>query len=207
MRSIGNACDIEVGEPLVPLTWHTAKKQPYPTLTRRMQFYIDHDWYFELEEHLPTHKDCPTSGGNYPLQVTGGHARWSIHSDWVDDALILALQRGEPVLFINRDDAAARGILDNDVVEAFNDVASFRVQAIVSAGVRPGQAIIYHAWENYQFAGWDHFKSVMAAPLNPIELVGDYGHIRPDPLIAIPGQSDRDTRVEIKKAERDVRIT
>jgi DMSO reductase family type II enzyme molybdopterin subunit len=28
MRSIGNACDIEVGEPLVPLTWHTAKKQP-----------------------------------------------------------------------------------------------------------------------------------------------------------------------------------
>ncbi|MBI2367286.1 MAG: molybdopterin-dependent oxidoreductase, partial [Deltaproteobacteria bacterium] len=48
MRSIGNACDIEVGEPLVPLTWHTAKKEPYPTLTRRMQFYIDHDWYFEL---------------------------------------------------------------------------------------------------------------------------------------------------------------
>jgi hypothetical protein len=40
----------------------------------------------------------------------------------------------------------------------------------------------------------------MAAPLNPIELVGDYGHIRPDPLIAIPGQSDRDTRVEIRKA-------
>jgi DMSO reductase family type II enzyme molybdopterin subunit len=207
MRSIGNACDIEVGEPLVPLTWHTAKKQPYPTLTRRMQFYIDHDWYLELEEHLPTHKDCPTAGGNYPLQVTGGHARWSIHSDWVDDALILALQRGEPALFINRDDAAARGILDNDVVEAFNDVASFRVQAIVSAGVRPGQAIIYHAWENYQFAGWGHFKSVMAAPLNPIELVGDYGHIRPDPLIAMPGQSDRDTRVEIKKAGRDTRMS
>jgi len=203
MRSIGNACDIEVGEPLVPLTWHTAKKEPYPTLTRRMQFYIDHDWYFELEEYLPTHKDCPTSGGNYPLQVTGGHARWSIHSDWVDDTLILALQRGEPVLFINRDDAAARGISDNDVVEAFNDVASFRAQAIVSAGVRPGQAIIYHAWENYQFAGWGHFKSVMAAPLNPIELVGDYGHIRPDPLIAMPGQSDRDTRVEIKKVGRD----
>ncbi len=199
MRSIGNACDIEVGEPLVPLTWHTAKKQPYPTLTRRMQFYIDHDWYFELEEHLPTHKDCPTSGGNYPLQVTGGHARWSIHSDWVDDALMLALQRGEPVLFMNLRDAASRGISDDDIVEAFNDVASFQARAVVSPGVRPGQAIIYHAWENYQFAGWDHFKSVMAAPLNPIELVGDYGHIRPDPLIAMPGQSDRDTRVEIRK--------
>ncbi len=204
MRSIGNACDIEVGEPLVPLTWHTAKKEPYPTLTRRMQFYIDHDWYFELGEHLPTHKDCPTSGGNYPLQVTGGHARWSIHSDWVDDALILALQRGEPVLFMNSKDAASREISDDDIVEAFNDVASFRARAVVSPGVRPGQAIIYHAWENYQFAGWGHFKSVMAAPLNPIELVGDYGHIRPDPLIAMPGQSDRDTRVEIKKAGTEV---
>lgn len=200
MRSIGNACDLKVGEPLVPLTWHVAKKEPYPTLTRRMQFYIDHDWYLELEEHLPTHKDCPTAGGNYPLQVTGGHARWSIHSDWVDDALILRLQRGEPVLFMNTNDAAARAISDDDVVEAFNDVASFRARAIVSASVRPGQAIIYHSWENYQFEGWGHFKSVMAAPLNPIELVGDYGHIRPDALIAIPGQSDRDTRVEVRRA-------
>ena len=47
----------------------------------------------------------------------------------------------------------------------------------------------------------------MAAPLNPIELVGDYGHIRADPLIAIPGLSDRDTRVEIKKVGRDVRMS
>ena len=200
MRSIGNACDLKVGEPLVPLTWHVAKKEPYPTLTRRMQFYIDHDWYLELEEHLPTHKDCPRAGGNYPLQVTGGHARWSIHSDWVDDALILQLQRGEPVLFMNTKDAAARNISDNDVVEAYNDVASFRARAIVSASVRPGQTIIYHCWENYQFEGWNHFKSVMAAPLNPIELVGDYGHIRPDALIAMPGQSDRDSRVEVRKA-------
>ena len=78
---------------------------------------------------------------------------------------------------------------------------SFRAKAIVSASVRPGQAIIYHAWENYQFEGGGHFKSVMAAPLNPIELVGDYGHIRPDALIAMPGQSDRDTRVEVRKLE------
>ncbi|MBI2088791.1 MAG: molybdopterin-dependent oxidoreductase [Deltaproteobacteria bacterium] len=202
MRSIGNACDMEVGEPLVPLTWHTKKKQPYPTLTRRIQFYIDHDWYFELEEHLPTHKDCPKAGGDYPLQVTGGHARWSIHSDWVDDALILGLQRGEPVLFVNSRDAASRGIVDGDDIEVFNDAASFRAQAVVSAAARPGQVIIYHAWENYQFDGWRHFKSVMVSPMNPIELVGDYGHIRPDPLICMPGQNDRDTRVEIRRAER-----
>ena len=199
MRSLGNACDIEVGEPLVPLTWHVQKKAPYPTLTRRIQFYIDHAWYLELDEHLPTHKDCPKAGGDYPLQVTGGHARWSMHSDWIDDSILLALQRGEPVAFVSAKDAQSRGIADGEFVEVYNDVGNFRIQAVVSSAVRPGQVIIYHAWENYQFEGWRHFKSVMASPLNPIELVGGYAHIRPDPIICSPGLSDRDTRVEVRK--------
>ncbi|MBI4529362.1 MAG: molybdopterin-dependent oxidoreductase [Deltaproteobacteria bacterium] len=200
MRSIGNACDINPGDPLVPLTWHTEKKQPYPTLTRRIQFYIDHDWYLELGEHLPTHKDCPKAGGDYPLQVTGGHARWSIHSDWIDDSIILALQRGEPLIYLSANDARAREVRDGDFVEVHNDVGDFAARAVVSPGVRDGQVIIYHGWENYQFDQWHHFKSVMASPMNPIELVGGYGHIRPDPVICSPGMSDRDTRVEIRKA-------
>jgi DMSO reductase family type II enzyme molybdopterin subunit len=198
IRSIGNACDLKEGEPIVPLTWHTQKKEPYPTLTRRLQFYIDHDWYRELDEHLPTHKDCPTAGGDYPLQVTGGHARWSIHSDWVDDSVILSLQRGEPVAFMSVRDAETRGVHDGEFVELYNDVGNFRIQAVVSPAVRPGQVIIYHAWENYQFEGWRHFKSVMPSPLNPIELVGGYGHIRPDPVTCSPGPSDRGSRVDIR---------
>jgi DMSO reductase family type II enzyme molybdopterin subunit len=199
LRSVGNACDMKAGEPLVPLTWHTEKKEPYPTLTRRMQFYIDHDWYLELDEHLPTHKDCPAAGGDYPLQVTGGHARWSMHSDWVDDAVILGLQRGEPVAFISAKDADSREIRDGEFVELHNDVASFRILVAVSAAVRPGQVIIYHAWENYQFEGWRHFKNVMPGPPNPIEFAGGYGHIRPDAVTLSPGPSDRGTRVDMRK--------
>ena len=199
IRSIGNACDLELGEPLVPLTWHVEKKEPYPTLTRRLQFYIDHDWYLELDEHLPTHKDCPTAGGDYPLKITGGHARWSIHSDWIDDSIILSLQRGEPVALISATDAEMRGVSDGEFVELYNDVGGFRIQVMVSPGVRPGQVIIYHAWENYQFDGWRHFKSVMPAPLNPIGLVGGYGHIRPDPVTCSPGPTDRGSRVEMRK--------
>jgi DMSO reductase family type II enzyme molybdopterin subunit len=199
MRSIGNACDIVPGEPLVPLTWHTDKKEPYPTLTRRIQFYIDHDWFLELDEHLPTHKDCPKAGGDYPLQMTGGHARWSIHSDFVDDSIILALQRGEPALLVSADDAEARGVRDGEYVDVYNDVADFRCRVMVSPGVRPGQVIIYHGWENYQFQDWHPFKGVMASPMNPIELVGGYGQLRRDPIVGAPGLSDRDTRVEIRR--------
>jgi DMSO reductase family type II enzyme molybdopterin subunit len=200
VRSLGNACDMEVGEPLVPLTWHTEKKEPYPTLTRRIQFYIDQDWYIELGEELPTHKDCPKAGGDYPLQITGGHARWSMHSDWIDDSIILGLQRGEPVAFVSAEDAQSRGVKDGEIVELYNDVGNFRIQAAASPSVRPGQVIIYHAWENYQFDGWHHFKTVMPAPLNPIEMVGGYGHVRPDVVSLSPGPSDRGTRVEMRKA-------
>jgi len=200
MRSIGNTCDIVPGEPVVPLTWHTERKDPYPTLTRRIQFLIDHDLFRELGEDLPVHKDPPKAGGDYPLMITGGHARWSIHSDQVDESLLLQLQRGEPAMFMSAQDASTRGIRDGDVVEVRNDVASFNVHATVSPSVKTGQVIMYHSWENYQFDGWRHFKSVMASPMNPIELAGDYFQIRPITMSNYPGFSDRGTRVEVKRA-------
>jgi nitrate reductase alpha subunit len=86
-------------------------------------------------------------------------------------------------------------------VEVCNDVGTFRIQAVVSPAVRPGQVMIYHAWENYQFSGWRHFKTVMASPMNPVELAGDYFHIRPITMANYPGFSDRDTRVEIRKVQ------
>ncbi len=204
-RSIGNACDITPGETVIPFTNHIVKKEPYPTQSRRMQFYIDHELYLELGQELPVHLEGPKAGGDYPLRVTGGHARWSVQSNHIDDPILLRLQRGQPAMFMNSDDAEARGIKDGDMVEARNDLASFQSNVIVSPLVKPGQVIIYHGWENFQFPGWKHFKSVMASPLNPIELAGDTtGHIRPWSVSMYPGFSDRDTRVEVRKADGSV---
>lgn len=61
--------------------------------------------------------------------------------------------------------------------------------------------IIYHGWEN-QFDGWRHFKIVMASPADPIEWVGDYGHLRPDVAMS-PGPNDRGTPVEIRRAQEN----
>jgi DMSO reductase family type II enzyme molybdopterin subunit len=46
-----------------PLRWHTEEKVPYDTLVRRAQFYIDHEWFLEAGEELPTHKEPPAAGG------------------------------------------------------------------------------------------------------------------------------------------------
>jgi DMSO reductase family type II enzyme molybdopterin subunit len=197
--SAGNACDIKPNDTISPFTWHTEKKMVFPTLTRRMQFYIDHDLYLELGEELPVHKDPPKNGGDYPLIMTGGHTRWSIHGAWRDDALMLRQQRGQPAMYMSVADAGARGITDGDEVEVKNDIDSFRIHAKVSPAIRPGQLIVYHAWENHQFKNRRGFQNLIPSPINPIELAGGQFHLRPMFLCLQPSQNDRDTRVEVAR--------
>jgi nitrate reductase alpha subunit len=199
--NIGNAGDMTEHEPFAPQTWRTRKKVPWPTLTRRIQFYIDHPLYLELGEELPVHKDPPTSGGDFPLMMTGGHNRHSIHGSFRTNPLILQIERGEPVVCISEADAAARDISDHDLVRLHNDIGAFLVRAKVSPTVRPGQVIVYHAWENYQFQDGIGHRNVIPTPLNPVETAGGYFHIQHTPAILQPGHNDRDTRVEIVKAD------
>jgi DMSO reductase family type II enzyme molybdopterin subunit len=198
----GQASDIEPGETITPHTWHTQDKRPWPTRSGRIQFYIDHDWYLALGEALPTHKAPIKAGGDYPLTMTGGHTRWSIHSMWRTDPLMLRLQRGEPVIWVGAEDARAREIVDGDKVEVSNDVGRFFTKVKVSPAVRPGQVIMYHAWENFQFEGGMGHRNVTPSPLNPLQLVGDYPSLKPSMAIRQPGGNDRDTRVEIRKIDR-----
>ena len=76
--AITQAGDIKPNEAFVHSTWHTQDKVPYPTLVRRAQFYLDHDWFLEAGEELPTHKENPAQGGDYPFVMTSGHNRWKI---------------------------------------------------------------------------------------------------------------------------------
>jgi len=198
--NFGISTDFVAGETITPHTWRTQKKTPWPTLTRRVQFYIDQPLYMELGEELPIHKQPPKSGGDYPLMMTGGHNRHSIHATFRTNPLMLALERGEPAIFISPADAEARGIENGDSVEVHNDVGRFPVQAKVSPCVQPGQVIMYHGWENFQFAGGMGHRNVIPSPLNPVEMAGDYFHIHPMPAIMQPGQNDRETRVEVTRS-------
>ncbi len=201
VSQIGHATDFEPGETLTPNTWHTDKKQPWPTHTRRMQFYIDHDFFLELGEELPVHKDNPRIGGDYPLMMTGGHTRWSIHSSWRDETKLLRLQRGEPLLTMGADDARERGIRDGDTARVYNDVGAFEVKVKIASAVRAGQVIVYHAWEPFQFRKGQSHQGLIASPLNPIHLAGGYMQLRPSLMVGTPGCNDRGTRVDIERVD------
>ncbi|MBI4514284.1 MAG: molybdopterin-dependent oxidoreductase [Deltaproteobacteria bacterium] len=191
--------DFEPGQSVYPSQWFVEHKEPWPTLTGRQQFYLDHPWFLEMREALPVHKDPPPAGGRYPLQLSGGHTRWSIHAIWRDQPFMLQLQRGEPVIYMNDEDAAARGLRDHDRARVFNDLGEFEVIVKRSPAVRPGQIISYHAWEPYQFRGWRGHQEVVVSPLKPLHLVGDYGHLSYRMYYASPCYNPRGTAVEVQR--------
>lgn len=193
--------DMKPDEPLHPFDWFVTEKEPWPTLTGRQQFYIDHDWYLEMGEEMPVHKDPPKAGGDYPLLLTGGHTRWSIHAIWRANRLMLRLQRGEPVAYISAEDARRRGIVDHDLVWVYNDVGGFKVRAKIAPSVQPGQVVVYHAWEPYQFESWMGSQTVVASPLKPLHFVGDWGHFAYRPILAQPSHVMRAMAVEMEKVK------
>lgn len=197
---IGNSTDIEKHQTIVANSWHVQDKVPWPTLTRRLQFYIDHPFFQEMGEVLPVHKDDPPIGGDYPLRMTSGHNRWSIHAAWRDHKKLLQLQRGGPLLYISTGDARQRGIGDGDLVRVYNDIGELQIHAMPAPALKPGQVVVYHAWEPFQFKDGRSDQVLTPSPLNPIQLAGGYFHLQPMVMMGQPGCTDRGTRVEVEKA-------
>ena len=199
------ASDIEPDETFVHSTWHTQKKLPYPTLTRRAQFYIDHPWFLEAGEGFPVHKDTPKMGGDYPFVLTSGHNRWSIHSMNITNRMMLQTHRGRPHLVMNTGEAEGRGIKDEEEVRVYNDVGDFLVPVKLSPSVQPGQVICYNGWDPYQFRGWRGPMDVEPGMVKWLHLAGGYGHLRYWPLQWQPTPVDRAVRVEVEKVkEKDL---
>jgi nitrate reductase alpha subunit len=113
---------------------------------------------------------------------------------------MLRLQRGEPVLYLNRREARERAIADHDLVRVWNDLGSFLARAKLTGAIRPGQLHILHAWEPYQFRGGKSHQFLAPSPIKVTQLVGDYGHLHWGFDRYDPNQVDRDTRVDVAKA-------
>ncbi|OGO51947.1 MAG: hypothetical protein A2148_04685 [Chloroflexi bacterium RBG_16_68_14] len=197
--ALAQASDLRSDEAHAPFRWHTEKKLPFPTLTRRAQFYIDHDWFLEAGEELPVHKETPKQGGDYPFVLTSGHPRWSIHSMNMTNRIILETHRGHPFMSMNPKDARARGIEDDEEVRVYNDVSSIQIAVKISALVRPGQLIIYNGWEPYQFRQWKGAENVEPGMVKWLHLAGGYGHLRYRGIHWQPVPIDRAIHLDVEK--------
>ena len=129
---LAQASTIEPDKTHNPFRWHTEEKQPYPTLTRRAQFYIDHEWFLEAGEELPVHKENPNHGGDRRFRLISGHPRWSIHSMNMTNNIIQNTHRGEPFIILNPEDAKKNGLENGEEVRVVNDAGHLNISVKLS---------------------------------------------------------------------------
>ena len=177
------------------------EKKPYETFTGRQQFYIDHEWFIEFGETLPTYKEALSLKG-YPMRMMMGHARHGIHSTWRDESFLLSLQRGEPDIYVNPDDAKERGVIDGDMVRIYNSAGEFSAMAHVSSGIQPGMLFMYHGWDPKMFKDQKNFGEVIPTGglIKPTSMAGDYGHLGYQPLAYAPNQTYKDFTCDFEKS-------
>jgi complex iron-sulfur molybdoenzyme family reductase subunit alpha len=198
---------IEDGEAYTPWKRFVQDKEPWPTFTGRQQYYIDHDWFLDYGEELPTHKEPVElqDRAEYPLRYNTPHGRWSIHSTWRDNETMLRLQRGEPLVYLHPDDAAARGIEDGDTVRIYNDQDDLEVQAKIYPSSEPGTARMYFAWEKFQFPSRGNFNTLVPMYMKPTQLVqypedsGEHLHFFPN--YWGPTGVNSDVRVDVERID------
>ena len=75
----------------------------------------------------------------YPLHMISNQPAGKLHSqmDFAGESAHLKINGREPVL-LHPDDAASRGIRENDVVRIYNDRGATLAAAVITDGVRPG---------------------------------------------------------------------
>lgn len=200
LPALAQASDVKPDETFAPFRWQTEKKEPYPTLTRRAQFYIDHEWYLEAGEELPIHKDAPLMGGDHPFVITSGHPRAGVNGMHSTDKAMMATTRGTPVAHINDEDAAARGIENGQDIRLFNDDSSMVIQAKVTPAARPGSVIVYSGFEPYLSPDWKDLSNLETGMVKWLHLAGGYGHLNYTAMRwRQPTPIDRGVRVDYEK--------
>ena len=141
-----------------PFTINVERLKPWHTLTGRQHFFVEHDWVAELGEQLPgfrpplnmaRHFGPPGESvdGGVTVRFLTPHAKWSIHSMYHDNELMLALSRGGPVIWMSVEDAAKIGVADNDWIEAHNRNGVVVARAVVSHRMPEGTVFQYHSPE------------------------------------------------------------
>nr|WP_198151822.1 nitrate reductase subunit alpha [Kibdelosporangium sp. MJ126-NF4]CTQ97244.1 Respiratory nitrate reductase alpha chain (EC 1.7.99.4) [Kibdelosporangium sp. MJ126-NF4] len=185
------------GRRYAPFTINVEQLKPWHTLTGRQHFFLDHDWIAEIGEHLPIYRPPldlhrlfgePRIGPNGPevtVRYLTPHSKWSIHSEFQDNLIMLTLSRGGPTFWISPADAEAIGVSDNDWVEAVNRNGVVVARAVVSHRMPTGTVFMYHAQERTVNVpksettgkrGGIH-NSLTRLQIKPTHLIGGYGQL------------------------------
>jgi len=163
----------------------------FNTQSGRIEFYSERmkDFGQELPVYLePIESARRPQAKKYPLSYLSTHTKYGNHSFLANIAWLRELDP-EPLLEMNPLDAAARGIVDGDIVIAFNDRGRVKLKAKVHEGIRPGVVNINEGWWHHHFAEGS-YQELTHATINPAQLA-----------VFEPNSAMYDNLVEVRKAD------
>ena len=208
-----------------PFTINVERLKPWHTLTGRQHFFLDHDWMVEMGETMPVFRPPlnmtamfgePAVGEQGELGITvrylTPHSKWSIHSEYQDNLLMLSLSRGGPTIWMSPQDAAKVGVSDNDWIEAVNRNGVVVARAIVSHRMPEGTVYMYHAQDRLIDVprsqtngrrGGIH-NSLTRLLLKPTHLIGGYAQLSFAFNYLGPTGNQRDEVTVIRRRSQEV---
>jgi nitrate reductase / nitrite oxidoreductase, alpha subunit len=208
-----------------PFTLNTERLKPWHTLTGRQHFFLDHDWMHELGEGLPIYRPPldmhrlfgePRLGDGGQLEITvrylTPHSKWSIHSEYQDNLIMLTLSRGGPTIWMSEADAGSIGVRDNDWVEAVNRNGVVVARAVVTHKMPAGTVYMYHAQERVVDVpiakasgrrGGIH-NSLTRLLIKPTHLIGGYAQLSFAFNYLGPTGNQRDEVTVIRRRDQEV---
>lgn len=206
--------------------------KPFHTLSGRMHYYLDHDWFLDYGEALPVfrppldrlHLNGETNPGELVRGEDGNpevtvryltpHNKWSIHSQYFDNLHVLSISRGGQVVWMSDKDAAKIGVADNEWIEVYNRNGIVSARAIVSHRIPEGTAIMNHAQErtvgtplneNTGRRGGTH-NSLTRIMIKPVHVAGGYGHLTYGFNYIGPTGNNRDEVTRIRRRSQEVQF-
>ena len=123
----------------LPLTDAPFASGAFPTPSGKCEFFSARLQAMGLDglpDHIPNY-EVPQAGDRYSLAMISPPARNFLNSSFVNVQSLREME-GEPLLEINAQDAASRGIQSGDVVKVFNDRGEYHCKAKVSSRAREG---------------------------------------------------------------------
>ncbi|YCK34479.1 nitrate reductase subunit alpha [Actinomadura sp. ATCC 39365] len=200
-----------------PFTINVENGKPWHTLTGRMHFFLDHDWMHEYGEALPVYRPpldmAELFGESATLRYLTPHSKWSIHSEYQDNLLMLSLSRGGPTIWMSTEDATRLGIADNDWIEAVNRNGVVVARAIVSHRMPQGTVYMFHAQdrlidvpksEETGRRGGIH-NALTRVLIKPTHMIGGYAQLSYAFNYLGPTGNQRDEVTTIRRRSQEVR--
>jgi anaerobic selenocysteine-containing dehydrogenase len=140
----------------------------------------------------------------YPLQLLSPHPRFTFHchydkhTDWLDDIPVHRIKKDGYAWWparIHPDDAALRGINNNDLVRLHNDRGSVICVAVVTGRIRPG---VIHS-----YASSAKYDPLLPGQADSPDKGGCVAMLTPSRMLSqnVPGMTPNSCLIEIEKWE------